>query len=282
MSRSSGLCLFGRLEGPHGLTRSAAPSKITLRIDRVRSGWPRSAGGTTSGHHRPAHSCAPIAFAPLLPTSVPRPTPPKKEVATWATTPRRWAASCAPSDSNRACRCTGSSRSRAAAGRRSWWAPTSVVTVRSPSRSWPSSPTSTACRWRSCFPRAASRRDPSPPRRSSSTWNACSALPADKVGPLARYAAAIQSQRGDYNGKVLSIRAEDLRSLAIIYDKTPGELTDQLIDWGVLLRACEAVAPAPEARPRPRSAWRVGPRRGCAPASRRHGAALAAGCGAAS
>ena len=46
-------------------------------------------------------------------------------------------------------------------------------------------------------------------------------LPADKVGPLARYAAAIQSQRGDYNGKVLSIRAEDLRSLAIIYDKTP-------------------------------------------------------------
>src|SRR5213594_3088204 len=30
-------------------------------------------------------------------------------------------------------------------------------------------------------------------------------LPADKVGPLARYAAAIQSQRGDYNGKVLSI-----------------------------------------------------------------------------
>ena len=58
--------------------------------------------------------------------------------------------------------------------------------------------------------------------------------------PLARYAAAIQSQRGDYNGKVLSIRAEDLRSLAIIYDKTPGELTDQLIDWGVL---------PPEARP---------------------------------
>src|ERR687889_1975198 len=53
-------------------------------------------------------------------------------------------------------------------------------------------------------------------------------LPADKVGPLARYAATIQSQRGDYNGKVLSIRNEDLRSLAIIYDKTPGELTDQL------------------------------------------------------
>ena len=59
---------------------------------------------------------------------------------------------------------------------------------------------------------------------------------------LARYAAAIQSQRGDYDGKVLSIRAEDLRSLSIIYDKTPGELTDQLIEWSVL---------PPEARPAP-------------------------------
>jgi transcriptional regulator with XRE-family HTH domain len=59
-------------------------------------------------------------------------------------------------------------------------------------------------------------------------------LPVDKVGPLARYAATIQSQRGDYNGKVLSIRNEDLRSLAIIYDMPPGELTERLIEWGVL------------------------------------------------
>ena len=67
-----------------------------------------------------------------------------------------------------------------------------------------------------------------------------SSVPPDKAAPLARYAATIQSQRGDYNGKVLSIRTEDLRSLAIIYDMTPGELTEQLIDWGVL---------PPEARP---------------------------------
>jgi transcriptional regulator with XRE-family HTH domain len=65
-------------------------------------------------------------------------------------------------------------------------------------------------------------------------------LTVDKVGPLARYAATIQSQRGDYNGKVLSIRTEDLRSLAIIYDMSPGDLTEQLIGWGVL---------PPEARP---------------------------------
>ena len=59
-------------------------------------------------------------------------------------------------------------------------------------------------------------------------------LPKDKAGPLARYVATIQSQRGDYNGRVLSIRQEDLRSLAVIYDETPSQLTEQLINWGVL------------------------------------------------
>ncbi len=59
-------------------------------------------------------------------------------------------------------------------------------------------------------------------------------LPKDKAGPLARYVATIQSQRGDYNGRVLSIRQEDLRSLAVIYDKSPIDLTEELIGWGVL------------------------------------------------
>ena len=66
-----------------------------------------------------------------------------------------------------------------------------------------------------------------------------SSVPADQAAPLARYAATIQSQRGDYNGRVLSIRHEDLRSLAVIYDASPVALTEQLIGWGVL---------APEAR----------------------------------
>jgi transcriptional regulator with XRE-family HTH domain len=59
-------------------------------------------------------------------------------------------------------------------------------------------------------------------------------VPAEQSAPLARYAATIQSQRGDYNGRVLSIRHEDLRSLAVIYDASPGMLTEQLIQWGVL------------------------------------------------
>ena len=51
---------------------------------------------------------------------------------------------------------------------------------------------------------------------------------------LFRSTATIQSQRGDYNGKVLSIRQDDLRTLAVIYDQSPSVLTEQLISWGVL------------------------------------------------
>jgi transcriptional regulator with XRE-family HTH domain len=59
-------------------------------------------------------------------------------------------------------------------------------------------------------------------------------VPVEQSAPLARYAATIQSQRGDYNGRVLSIRHEDLRSLAVIYDASPGALTEKLIQWGVM------------------------------------------------
>jgi len=51
---------------------------------------------------------------------------------------------------------------------------------------------------------------------------------------LGRYAATIQAQRGDYNGRVLSIRRDDLRTLAVLYDTRPGELADRLVSWGVL------------------------------------------------
>ena len=47
-------------------------------------------------------------------------------------------------------------------------------------------------------------------------------------------AAAIQAQRGDYNGRILSIRQDDLRTLAVIYDESPSLLAEQLIAWGVL------------------------------------------------
>ncbi len=52
---------------------------------------------------------------------------------------------------------------------------------------------------------------------------------------VAKYARAIQQQRGDYNGRVLSIRADDLRSLAIVYDLSPTGLVERLTEAGVLV-----------------------------------------------
>lgn len=62
-------------------------------------------------------------------------------------------------------------------------------------------------------------------------------IPAEESGPLAWYVATNHSQRGEYGGRVLSIRSEDLKSLPIIYDVAPGELTDRLIEWGVRVGA---------------------------------------------
>ena len=55
-------------------------------------------------------------------------------------------------------------------------------------------------------------------------------------------------ERGDYNNKVLSIRGEDLRSLSIIYDLSEGELTERLIEWGVLAPDARSIDPALDRR----------------------------------
>ena len=59
-------------------------------------------------------------------------------------------------------------------------------------------------------------------------------VPAEDAAPLVRYAQSIQRQRGDYGNKVLSIRGEDLRALALMFDTSLDQLTDKLISWGVL------------------------------------------------
>ena len=59
-------------------------------------------------------------------------------------------------------------------------------------------------------------------------------LPARQGGPLARYAWTIQQQRGDHGGTVLTIREQDLESLAVIYDMEPDALTAMLLHSGVL------------------------------------------------
>ncbi len=59
-------------------------------------------------------------------------------------------------------------------------------------------------------------------------------VPAEEAAPLIRYAQSIQRQRGDYGNKVLSIRGEDLRALALMFDTSLDRLTERLISWGVV------------------------------------------------
>lgn len=57
--------------------------------------------------------------------------------------------------------------------------------------------------------------------------------PIDGIDIVERFATTIQGQRGDYNGRVLTIRAADLQSLAAVLDMGPDVLGDALIDAGV-------------------------------------------------
>jgi len=59
-------------------------------------------------------------------------------------------------------------------------------------------------------------------------------LRTDDVAPLIRYARSIQRQRGDYGNRVLSIRGEDLRVLALMYDSSVDQLIDRLLRWGAV------------------------------------------------
>jgi transcriptional regulator with XRE-family HTH domain len=47
---------------------------------------------------------------------------------------------------------------------------------------------------------------------------------------LARYVATIQLQRQDFNGRMLTIRRDDLRVLAAVVGRTPDELVSRLDD----------------------------------------------------
>jgi transcriptional regulator with XRE-family HTH domain len=56
----------------------------------------------------------------------------------------------------------------------------------------------------------------------------------DEAALLGRFAATIQAQRGDYNGRVLTIREDDLRTLAVMYNEPASVLADRFVTWGVL------------------------------------------------
>jgi transcriptional regulator with XRE-family HTH domain len=51
---------------------------------------------------------------------------------------------------------------------------------------------------------------------------------------LARYIRMIQVQRGDFNGRVLTVRNDDLRAIACILDVTPDRAIERLEALGLL------------------------------------------------
>ncbi|HEX9774658.1 MAG TPA: transcriptional regulator [Actinomycetota bacterium] len=50
---------------------------------------------------------------------------------------------------------------------------------------------------------------------------------------LDRYVGMIQMARGDFNGKILTVRGDDVRTLAAVFETTPEGFTTRLDDLGV-------------------------------------------------
>ncbi len=66
---------------------------------------------------------------------------------------------------------------------------------------------------------------------------------------VSRYAQTIVLERGDWNGRVLSVRRDDVRALARMHDATEDELIAKLKGWGALAEPASSgtsvAAPAP-------------------------------------
>jgi transcriptional regulator with XRE-family HTH domain len=58
---------------------------------------------------------------------------------------------------------------------------------------------------------------------------------SDDWGGLRRYCETIQQQRGDYNRRVLSLRGEDLRAIAVIQELSVEDLVTELQTVGALV-----------------------------------------------
>jgi transcriptional regulator with XRE-family HTH domain len=61
-------------------------------------------------------------------------------------------------------------------------------------------------------------------------------VPQPERDPLERFTAAIQRQRGDFNGRVLTIRDDDVMALALLYELSTDEVAQRLTEWGLLVR----------------------------------------------
>lgn len=60
---------------------------------------------------------------------------------------------------------------------------------------------------------------------------------APEADVLARYLNMIQMARGDFNGKILTVRDTDMRALAAVFDLSPDALAARLDDLGIRIPA---------------------------------------------
>jgi hypothetical protein len=72
----------------------------------------------------------------------------------------------------------------------------------------------------------------------------------DAAEPVQRFVQSIIEARGDFNGKVLSLRADDLKALCVLCGGDIPTGVAQLRAWGVLIDGPEVAQPPPDFRPR--------------------------------
>lgn len=77
--------------------------------------------------------------------------------------------------------------------------------------------------------------EPSPPSRVAINLEQLERLPESQRSSLRRFATAIQVQRGDFNGRVLTIRQDDLMALALLYQTSADDMSQRLAEWGLLV-----------------------------------------------
>jgi transcriptional regulator with XRE-family HTH domain len=73
----------------------------------------------------------------------------------------------------------------------------------------------------------------------------------DAAEPVQRFIQSIVEARGDFNGRVLSLRHDDLKALCVLCGGDIPTGVAQLRAWGVLVDGPEVVDPPPDFRARP-------------------------------
>ena len=154
--------------------------------------------------------------------------------------PGRWGRACGPCASRCASPCRRSRPCRIRSSRHRCSAPTSVVSGPSRCRGCSAWPSSTTCPSTSCcrrtttnrWGRLGARRDAGPERPAGAirAWDGNEKVTIDLTklhsvsGPerdlLRRFLSMIQVQRQDFNGRMITIRAEDLRAIACLFGVT--------------------------------------------------------------